>query len=159
MLLVASEILEHLSLRHLVLVASLCVEGVEVGLLSAALLGQGGILGLGGLQARIGSDYLDVCLLLGLRDEVLGEGLGFVDELDDLGLNLALGGVALTLDLGNKDVLDLFGLDNGDFLVSSGAHAELVLLNLGTVDLRLQVLHLAIVVSLHVCQLLVLLVL
>ena len=39
------------------------------------------------------------------------------------------------------------------------AHSKLVLLDFSSIDLRLKVLHLAVIVSLHVCKLLVLLVL
>jgi hypothetical protein len=48
-LLVASELLEDLSLGHLVVVASLSVEGLQISLLGAALLSKGGILRLRGL--------------------------------------------------------------------------------------------------------------
>lgn len=156
---VASELLKDFGLGDLVVMASLRVECLQVGLLGAALLREGGILRLRGLQARVSGDDLHISLLLGLRDEVVGGCLRSVDKLHDVGLHLALGGVPLAFHLGNKDVLDLLSLDDGHFLVRQCTHAELVLLYLGTVDLRLEVLHLAIVVSLHVCQLLVLLVL
>lgn len=72
---------------------------------------------------------------------------------------MCLNSVFLTLYLGNQDSADLFSFNDGDFLGSLSAHSELILFDTSTSNLRLKVLHLTIIFSLHVSQLLILLIL
>ena len=55
-----------------------------------------------------------------------------------------------------QDGTDFLGLHNCDFLESGRTHSELVLLDTGTGYLGNQVLHLAVILTLHVSELLVL---
>lgn len=139
--------------------ASLSVEGIKVLLFGSTLFREGGILSPSGLKSGVSLNRLDVGGLLGLGNFRISGGSGLVDKLDDLSLNLALGGILLTLNLSDEHVADLFSLDDCDLLVSGRSHADLVLLNFSTRDLRVEILHLSVVVSLHIGQLLILLIL
>lgn len=135
---------------------SLSIEGVQVLSLTSTLLGEGSVLSACCLQLGFGFDLPDLSLLLSISYEGGGCRLRLIHDLHNLGLNLSFNSVLLTLDLSDEDSADLLGLDDADLLVSLRAHPQLVLLHTGSLDLRLQVLHLSIILSLHVGQLLIL---
>jgi len=107
----------------------------------------------------LGLDHLHISLLLGVSNIVICGSAGLVDDLDNARLHLALRSVFLSLHLCDQHVLHFLGLHDRHFLVGQGSHADLVLLDLSSINLRPEVLELPIVISLHVCELLILLVL
>ena len=137
----------------------LSIEGVKVLCLSLAFLAKSRVVGGSSLKLRAGLDSLHLSALLGLGDFGLGGSLGLVDKFDDLGLDMTLSSVLLTFDLSDEHILGLLGLDDGYLLGCGRLHLQLVLFYAGTVDLRTQILHAAVVLVFEIGELLVLLVL
>jgi hypothetical protein len=124
--------------------------------LTATLFSQSSILSLDRLKLRFSFNLLNISLLLSVSYLCGGCSSRLVDDLDDLSFYLRLIGVLLTFNLSDQDGTDFLCLNNCDFLGSSRTHSELILLDTGTGDLRNQVLHLAVIRTLHVSELLVL---
>lgn len=103
--------------------------------LGAAFLSQGPIEGASGLELGLGLDREDIGLLLGFGHLGVGLGAGLVHDLHNVSLHVALGRALLTLNLGNEHVTDLLSLHDGDLLAGDCTHPQLILLNLGPVDL------------------------
>lgn len=124
--------------------------------LTATLFSQSSILSLDGLKLRFSFNLLNISLLLCVSYLCGGCSPRLVDDLDDLSFYLRLIGVLFTFYLSDQDCTDFLGLNNCDFLCSGRTHSELILLDTGTGNLRNQVLHLAVILTLHVSELLVL---
>ena len=138
---------------------SLSLEGIKVLRFRFSFFDECTILSSGRLQVGLSLNHENVSLLSGLSHLSVCKSLSLVDDLDNLGLNMRLGCVLFTLNLSDEDVTNLLSLNNCDFLVSYSRHSQLVLLNLCSVYLRLQILHFSIICSLHVSKFLVLLIL
>jgi len=138
---------------------TLSIECFQVLSLWATFLGKCRVLSAGGSKPCFCLDGLNISLLLGHSHLICGSCTGTIDNLDNVGLDLTLCSKFLTFYLSDKHIADLFSLDDSDFLLRCSRHSVLVLLNLRSVDLRFNVLHLSVVGSLHIGKFLILLIL
>ena len=138
---------------------SLSIKGIEVSILGTTFLSQCCVLSLSGLKFGVSLNDLYISHLLSLSNLVVSISSGFVHNRDDLSLYLTLECALLTLHLCNKYVSNLLCFDNGNLLVGVCSHTNLILFNLGSIDLGIQILHLSVIGTLHVSEFLVLLIL
>ena len=157
--LLSCHLAEDLCFSKFKLVRSLGIEGIQVLGLSSGLFLESSVLSLVGLELRIGLDLLNFRLLFDISYHSLSLCTCLVDDLNDFSLNLRLDNSLFTLDLSDKYSAILLSLNDSDFLRGSGSHFELILLDPGTINSGLQVLHLSVIRSLLIRQLLSLLIL
>ena len=138
--------------------SSLSIECIEIFCLRLSFFSQCSILSLGSLQFRISFNLLNLCLLLSFSKMSLSFCSCFVDNLDNFSLDLWRNRILLSFYLSDKHCSNLFSLHYGDFLSGLRSHFGLVLLDLCSINMGLQVHHLPVIFTLHIRHLLSLLI-
>ena len=115
MLLVRCDFGEYVSFFHFKLMSSLSIEGIKILSLRFSFLGQSTILSNGSLELGISLDLFNLSSLLSFSHSCLRLRSSFVDDFDNLGLDLRGNHVFLSLYLSDEHCTDLLGLYNRDF--------------------------------------------
>jgi hypothetical protein len=84
----------------------------------------------------------------------LSFGSSLVDNLNNLSLDLGSHHILLSLYLSNKDCAYLLSFDYRDLLSGLSSHFRLILLNFCPINRSLDIHHLSIVYTFHICHLL-----
>jgi len=139
-------------------VLSLDVDGVQVGFFGLALLHEGFVLSFHVGILRLGVDFHNLHLLLGVDDQFLGRSFGVVEAVNGVGFDLVDDDSLVSLGPGDQYRGFFLGFDSLDILFGLSLDDGLFHVNLGSGNVLGQLVHFSFVLPLQVGKVLLLLI-